>query len=283
MSEFDALISSAADALVQLRRLEQHKKLSAEAFCETARDIAGATEARVVELLGKVDSKPAVASFCRRVLAFVAEPTCPCLPLGHKLDRLIRLSSGGHESFDRELASLKATAEELVAVAVLMAATRHPDRFGTVSSWREHQIETEKVRNRLHDLVAQIKVGFSAADLIHQQPTVPLPEPARIDHGDNQAHDAYYRERYARERAARSALPGPWFARCPSVSVNDPRWPERLIEATLTGAATEEQLRERANRRASAAIAQNEDRKGKRGEIERRPIPQPTGLEGFAR
>src|SRR5262245_55874064 len=100
MSEFDELVSSGADCLIRLRRLEANRKPTCDSFIEAARSLCGVSNERLAELAVKLTERHSTAIFTRNIARFIGSNNCFSMPVGAKLDKLIRIEASGLEGFD---------------------------------------------------------------------------------------------------------------------------------------------------------------------------------------
>ena len=233
MSVFDEIVTAAVEDLLQLRRLEGMKKLSADGFVQQAIDVSGASAERLGEICAMLEARGGVLlTSMRRLSAFFSGPHAPCMPLGEKLNRLWRHEC--MEGSDLELTNACLSMREVVAAAVLHSTIRFGERFGQIDNWMEHQAEVARLRNRLQDAEHRMRNSYGAHDLIVHRDPLPDLDISSVNFNDPKQVDAYYREKHAREVASRNPEVGPWLRRCPQVSLAAPDWPSKLLTSLLS-------------------------------------------------
>ena len=157
----------------ELHRLTQTPvKLSAKGCLRMALDIAQ-TDEKALEELAEVleaspDTFPHVCQFLRNCMRWVREPT---FTMPTRDMRRYTWLAGRH--FDRvvaEAGALNSSVFELVALAIWKVAQEHPECFGTVDDYEEHQKRIRHLEQRLEQLYRQIEDSFTREDLCYVGP-----------------------------------------------------------------------------------------------------------------
>lgn len=232
---FDSIVTAAVEALIALRRAESMRKLSTEAFCARAEEISNASSERLAELAAIVEAggRTALTITTRRLAGFIGSDNCPSLPTNlTKLQQIWRMHAA--DGVDLELTTVPCTWQEAMAVSVVLAVRRFPDRFGQVEDFHQHRAELARLRDCLNDYDHKMRNSYSAADLLVHKEPLPELSISSVNFNDKAAVDNYYREKYAREMASRSPETGPWLRRFPSISLAAPDWPSKLLNLLLS-------------------------------------------------
>ena len=167
-TEFERALNEAADAQMELSRLEQHAALSAESFTAAALRAANADIKRIDAVRAIIDAKPefeAVATARRQLIKMIRSGHVKSMPRGVKVMRILRLAAGVPDLL-AECSEMGIKAMEVFAVAVADLAAAHPDCFGTLSSWDEYEDKIAELRERYAAALKRLEVRWSAADVV---------------------------------------------------------------------------------------------------------------------
>ena len=200
----DKLIDRAVITRRKLRKLEEGRKLTFEAFLEEALEIADCDEATIKKLGSDLDSRTGTQranAFVRKMVAVLREPRYPRCPR----DPARCLKIYGEDGAFIELQGLNATVAQAVALAVMLVKERFgDDAFGVIESWPQYEQETSRLRDQTADLAGKMKNAVSGQDL------------------EFSTDDLNSEER-------KKGLVRCTFRRAPGLVLSDQGWPDRLI------------------------------------------------------
>ena len=148
-TKFDKALDKALEIRRALDAAEASTKLSGPAFIRDACKLANCTEQRLIEIedqLAKAVSNTGSAeSFVRRMVAFFREPNAPNVPTD--CGKFMR--AYGSAEAAAQIAEMKATVGEFLALGVRQCTQRFPEAFGEVEDFEQHQARIADLRHRL--------------------------------------------------------------------------------------------------------------------------------------
>lgn len=202
-SKLDGLVDEAQALSAKLAEMTPFKG-SIKSWLKEACAMVGCNQASLVILRNRVmkdESHFFARQFLRRVEKdMVASDNYCCL--GSNATRIA--AHFGSDPLAVELADMKVTTSEAVAVAVVSATINHPSAFGVVDDVPQHVKAIAEMEKALDGLLAEMKEAWSWDDL-----TV-----------DNEGLTNDERDR---------GLVRAVFKRAPSISINAHDWPKRLL------------------------------------------------------
>lgn len=160
----DDLLRQAVSLSHSLDELERQTKLSTKAFVREAVANAGIDRHRVRTLRKQIDGAEGcyhAVAFVRRLASEFKSAQFPRPPR----DAAKMLRVFGHDAAGTELRELGLRVADAVAVAALISTELHPDHFGSIESWDEHQSKLREARQRLDWALEQMHDAVSGRDL----------------------------------------------------------------------------------------------------------------------
>lgn len=206
-TKLDLMIDQAVNLKRKLRRLEEHRKLSAESFFDHACELAECVAADVDDFQEALDTAvgaDSVRSFVRRMMkAFKGDNFPTAHPNMSKM-----LKAFGAVEVIGELAQLDNTPLAMAqALAAKLATERFPERFGEIDDWSKYEKKTADLRNSLAKIAEKMK---------------------SVVKGDDLDFDSSHETLMPDER--KRGLCRVSFRRAPGIVLADQDWPVRLIE-----------------------------------------------------
>lgn len=169
VTALDELAAKGAMLLAELAPLdhpEKAHKQSCNAFLRDALIYGETTLARVRsvrDLIAKAGPNAGdVARTVDHLAKFHSEPNVPCA--SSQVDKILRINLAGNAA--SQMASLKITTGEAVALGVLTATERFPARFGDVDDWASFSQRWDELRRDLDVIYANMRGAFSPNDLV---------------------------------------------------------------------------------------------------------------------
>ncbi|MCH7935942.1 MAG: hypothetical protein IH994_02480 [Proteobacteria bacterium] len=204
-SKLDVLLNEGAEVLRELKRFEDSRKLTFDAFYALALRIADCDKKRIAQVEKIIETKHGVehiAAIVRRLSKEFSEARyVKPFPDPSKAVRIF-----GSTDLESQAAQHRILAGEVQALAVKACHERFGEEvFGVVENFDKHEAETKKLRTRLESIYSKMEGVASGADFVIDNSTL-LPD--------------------ERKRGLCRAN----FRRAPSISYGVPGWPKLLVE-----------------------------------------------------